>query len=107
MYKEVLSKVTTFQDMMCEDISALIAEINAGEVSDVQIAGFQVALLMKGATQDELAYFAKAMCDNCVPLRPKVSGELMDTCGTGGGRWMPGRTRSWSERLFGCGCGDR
>ena len=85
MYKEVLSKVTTFQDMMCEDISALIAEINAGEVSDVQIAGFQVALLMKGATQDELAYFAKAMRDNCVPLRPKVSGELMDTCGTGGG----------------------
>ena len=85
MYKEVLSKVTTFQEMEYEDISALIAAINAGEVSDVQIAGFQVALLMKGATQDELAYFAKAMRDNCVPLQPKVSGELMDTCGTGGG----------------------
>jgi len=85
MYKEVLSKVTTFQEMKAEDISALIAEINADEVSDVQIAGFQVALLMKGATQGELAHFAKAMRDNCVPLRPKVSGELMDTCGTGGG----------------------
>jgi len=85
MYKEVLSKITSFQEMKGEDISALIAEINAGEVSDVQIAGFQVALLMKGATQDELAHFAKAMRDNCVPLRPKVSGELMDTCGTGGG----------------------
>jgi len=85
MYKEVLSKVTSFQEMKAEDISALIAEINAGEVSDVQIAGFQVALLMKGATQDELAHFAKAMRDNCVPLRPNISGELMDTCGTGGG----------------------
>jgi len=85
MYKNVLSKVTSFQEMKGEDISALIAEINAGEVSDVQIAGFQVALLMKGATRDELAHFAKAMRDNCVPLRPKVSSELMDTCGTGGG----------------------
>jgi len=85
MYKEVLSIVTSFQEMKGEDISTLIAEINAGEVSDIQIAGFQVALLMKGATQDELAHFAKAMRDNCVPLRPKVSGELMDTCGTGGG----------------------
>ena len=85
MYKEVLSKVTSFQEMRSEEISILIAEIKAGEVSDVQIAGFQVALLMKGATPDELAHFAKAMRDNCVPLRPKVSGELMDTCGTGGG----------------------
>jgi len=85
MYKKVLSKITTHQEMTGEDISALIAAINSGEVSDVQIAGFQVALLMKGATKDELAHFAKAMRENCVPLRPKVSGELMDTCGTGGG----------------------
>ncbi|MCL1849358.1 MAG: anthranilate phosphoribosyltransferase [Clostridiales bacterium] len=85
MYKEILSKVTSFQEMKSEEISALIGEINAGEISDVQIAGFQVALLMKGATQDELAHFAKAMRDNCVPLRPNVPGELMDTCGTGGG----------------------
>ena len=85
MYKEVLSKVTTMQEMSGEDISELIAGINAGIVSDVQIAGFQVALLMKGATRDELAHFARAMRDNCVPLRPNVSDELMDTCGTGGG----------------------
>ena len=85
MYKEVLSKVTSHQEMTGKDISELIAAINAGNVSDVQIAGFQVALLMKGATQNELAHFAKAMRDNCVPLKPKISGEMMDTCGTGGG----------------------
>jgi len=85
MYKDVLSKVTTHQEMTGEEISSLVAAIKADEVSDVQIAGFQVALLMKGATKEELAHFAKAMRDNCVPLRPKVSGELMDTCGTGGG----------------------
>jgi len=85
MYKEVLSKVTALQEMTGEDINELIASINAGSVSDVQIAGFQVALLMKGATKDELVHFAKAMRNNCIMLRPKVSGELMDTCGTGGG----------------------
>jgi len=51
----------------------------------VQIAGFQVALLMKGASLQEIAYIAKAMRDNCVPLRPKTAEETMDTCGTGGG----------------------
>ena len=85
MYKEVLSKVTMLQEMTGEEISAMIAGINAGEVSDVQIAGFQVALLMKGATREELTHFAIAMRENCIPLQPKVSGELMDTCGTGGG----------------------
>ncbi len=49
MYKEVLSKVTTHQEMTGEEISALIAAINAGDVSAVQIArdvmllAFQIA----------------------------------------------------------------
>ena len=85
MFKDLLSKVTSHQEMKGEDISAFIAKIRAGEISDVQIAGFQVALLMKGATKDELAHFAKAMRDNCVPLKPNVKEDLMDTCGTGGG----------------------
>jgi anthranilate phosphoribosyltransferase len=85
MYQDVLSKVTTHQELSQDEVSELIGAINSGDVSDVQIAGFQVALLMKGASLQEIAYIAKAMRDNCVPLRPKVAGELMDTCGTGGG----------------------
>ncbi|MCL2024134.1 MAG: anthranilate phosphoribosyltransferase [Oscillospiraceae bacterium] len=85
MYKDVLSKITTRQELTQSEVSELIAAINAGEVSDVQIAGFQVALLMKGASLEETAYIAKAMRDNCVPLRPKTTAETMDTCGTGGG----------------------
>ncbi|MDR1791598.1 MAG: anthranilate phosphoribosyltransferase [Propionibacteriaceae bacterium] len=85
MYQDVLSKVTTHQELTQAEVSGLIGAINTGDVSDVQIAGFQVALLMKGASLPEIAYIAKAMRDNCVPLRPKVSDEMMDTCGTGGG----------------------
>ena len=85
MYKEIMEKITTRQELTETEISQLITAINEGTVSDVQIAGFQVALLMKGASLKETAYIAKAMRDNCVPLKPNVTGDLMDTCGTGGG----------------------
>ena len=85
MYKEVLTKITGGQKLSEQEIFELIAAINKDEVTDVQIAGFQVGLLMKGTSLEELAAFAKAMRANCVPLKPRVSAELMDTCGTGGG----------------------
>ena len=85
MYKEVLTKITTGQKLSEQEIFELIAAINKDEITDVQIAGFQVGLLMKGTSLEELAAFAKAMRANCVPLQPKVSAETMDTCGTGGG----------------------
>ena len=85
MYKEILTKVTAGQKLTEKEIFDLIAAINRDEITDVQIAGFQVGLLMKGTSLEELAAFAKAMRANCVPLKPKVTSELMDTCGTGGG----------------------
>ncbi len=85
MYKNILSKATTNQELTEEEISQLISSINNDQVSDVQIAAFQVALLMKGTSLKELSYIAKAMRQNCVPLKPKVNDDLMDTCGTGGG----------------------
>jgi anthranilate phosphoribosyltransferase len=85
MYSKILGKITAHQELSEAEVFELIAAINKGTISDVQIAGFQVALLMKGATLKEIAYIAKAMRSNCVPLRPDVAEELMDTCGTGGG----------------------
>ena len=85
MYKTIMSKATNHQELSEQEIFELIRSINNNEVSDVQIAGFQVALLMKGASLEEIAYIAKAMRENCIPLKPKVKEDLMDTCGTGGG----------------------
>lgn len=85
MYKKILTKITSGQKLTEAEIFDLIAAINRDEITDVQIAGFQVGLLMKGTSLEELSAFAKAMRANCVPLRPQVVGELMDTCGTGGG----------------------
>jgi len=85
LYKNILQKATTHQELTESEVFQLIQSINQEEVSDVQIAAFQVALLMKGASLKEISYIARAMRENCIPLRPKVSEDLMDTCGTGGG----------------------
>lgn len=85
MITNVLRKLTTKQDLTEEEAYSLIVAIKNDELSEVQIAGFQVALLMKGPTLKEISAIAKAMRDHCIQIRPQVEGDLMDTCGTGGG----------------------
>ena len=85
MIKNILQKLTNQQDLTAEEAYNLIVAIKNDELSDVQIAGFQVALLMKGPTLTEIAAIAKSMRDNCVQIPCSADGDLMDTCGTGGG----------------------
>jgi len=85
MLAGVLSKLTANQDLTFDEAYQVITAINDAKLSDVQIAGFQVALLMKGPNITEITAIAQAMRDNCIPLSPRVDGELLDTCGTGGG----------------------
>ncbi|WP_077210767.1 anthranilate phosphoribosyltransferase [Bacillus dakarensis] len=85
MIKDVLQKLTERKDLTEEEAYSLIVAIKNDELSEVQIAGFQVALLMKGPTLTEISAIARAMRDNCIPIRPNVTDDCMDTCGTGGG----------------------
>ena len=83
--KDILQRLTQRQDLTPEQAYDVIRAIHAGEVSDVQIAGFLVSLLMKGPTVTEIAAIARAMRDHCDRIMPRVAGPLIDTCGTGGG----------------------
>jgi anthranilate phosphoribosyltransferase len=56
-----------------------------GEVSEVQIAGFLVALRTKGETIDELAGLARTMRALAAHV-PTERQDLLDTSGTGGGK---------------------
>ncbi|MCR3921938.1 MAG: anthranilate phosphoribosyltransferase [Firmicutes bacterium] len=85
MIKNILQKLTEKVNLTAEEVYSVIVAIKNDEISDVQIAGFQVALLMKGPTLIEITAIAQAMRDNCIPIYPQVAAELMDTCGTGGG----------------------
>jgi len=83
--KRVMRKLTSKEELTEEEIRGVVLGIKDEQVSSVQIGGFQVALLMKGQTVTEIAAIANAMRDVAIPLRPKIQGELVDTCGTGGG----------------------
>jgi len=85
MYKDILQKLTVRENLTEADVFEIVGAINRDELTEGQIAGFLVALVMKGTTLEETASIAKAMRAHCVPLRPRVTAELMDTCGTGGG----------------------
>lgn len=83
--KPILSKLTENFDLEKNEIDSVINAINAGQLSDVQIAGFLVGMLSKGPSIKEVAYIAQAMRRNCIPIHISLKSELTDTCGTGGG----------------------
>ena len=63
----------------------MLSEIMAGNASEIQIAGFLIALRTKGETVDELAGLAQTM--RAMAARVSVDNDdLLDTAGTGGGR---------------------
>jgi anthranilate phosphoribosyltransferase len=73
------------RNLSAEQTAEVLAEIMHGEVSEIQIAGFLIALRTKGETVEELAGLARTMRS----LAAHVPGErhdLLDTSGTGGGR---------------------
>ena len=57
-------------------------EIMEGAATPVQVAGFAVALRMKGETPDEVAGLSEVMLSRATPI--SVPGDLVDLVGTGG-----------------------
>ena len=84
--KTVIKKLTSGYDLTQQEAYDVVSAIAADELTDVQIAGFQVALKMKGPTVTEIAGLAQGLRDQCTPIKPQVPGPLLDTCGTGGGQ---------------------
>jgi anthranilate phosphoribosyltransferase len=73
------------RDLGIDDTEAVLAEIMAGNATEIQIAAFLVALRTKGETVQELAGLARAMRGLATPVEVS-SDDLLDTAGTGGGR---------------------
>src|SRR5437868_3163312 len=72
-------------DLSLEEAAAVLAEIMAGNASEIQIAAFLIALRTKGETVDELAGLARTMRALATPVNV-ARDDLLDTAGTGGGR---------------------
>src|SRR6266480_4861843 len=68
--------------LTADDTAWAMGEIMEGAATPAQIAGFGVALRMKGETAAELSGLAQTMLDRATPI--SVPGPLVDLVGTGG-----------------------
>jgi anthranilate phosphoribosyltransferase len=78
----VLGRLVRGEPVTAGEVGAALGEIFEGQVSDVQAAGFIVALRAKGETTEELAALVQTM--HRYAARVDVAPGAIDTCGTGG-----------------------
>src|SRR3989441_12294990 len=79
---ESIAKLVRCESLTEAEAAHAFETIMRGDATPVQIAGFIVALRMKGETVDELTGFARTARAVATPIQ--VDGALLDTCGTGG-----------------------
>lgn len=77
-----LGRLVAHQDLARDEASDALGEILEGRATPAQIAGFIVALRMKGETVDELTGMVEAMLASASPL--DLPDGAIDIVGTGG-----------------------
>jgi anthranilate phosphoribosyltransferase len=77
-----LHRVATGSDLTSEEAHQAMGVLLEGQAGEAEIAGFLIALKMKGETAVEIAGFARAMRDRMIVV--DAGPEVIDTCGTGG-----------------------
>jgi anthranilate phosphoribosyltransferase len=81
--QQALKVLIEQQDLSDQQMTAVMQQIMTGVATPAQIAGFLVALQMKGETVTEIASAASVMRSLATPVQ--ISAQtLVDTCGTGG-----------------------
>jgi len=81
--QDFIQKITSGHDLSSDEAESAIGNIFA-DATDAQIGAFLIALKMKGESSQEIAGLARGMKKAANTINPKVSGTLVDTCGTGG-----------------------
>jgi anthranilate phosphoribosyltransferase len=84
MFKEVLNLLLNRQDLSHDQMLTVMHQVMAGELTPAQIAGFLIALRMKGETVEEIAAAATVMRELSTKVDVADQRYLVDTCGTGG-----------------------
>lgn len=83
-WPNLIAALIAGEDLSQDSTQWAMNTIMAGNATDVQIAGFLVALRAKGETVAEVTGLVEAMLANARPLH--VDGDALDIVGTGGDR---------------------
>jgi anthranilate phosphoribosyltransferase len=82
MIREAIQQLVGGEDLDRDQATGAMDEIMNGEATDIQIAGFLVAMRMKGETADEIVGLVSSMRDHATNI--EAPDGAIDTCGTGG-----------------------
>lgn len=82
--KPYLAKVMQYQDLSLEEAEMAMNIIMSGQATSAQIAGYLVALRMKGETVSEIIGSAKAMRSASEKVKLTPGRPIVDVVGTGG-----------------------
>ena len=80
----VLGPLLAGESLTSTQAAAAMADVLDGRATPSQLAGFIVALRLKGETVEEMAGLVRAMLDSCVRVSLPAGCTPVDTCGTGG-----------------------
>jgi anthranilate phosphoribosyltransferase len=83
LLREALHRVLAGESLDAPAAEAAMGEIMSGRATEGRIAGYLVALRMKGETAEEIVGSARAMRAAATRISPRRA-PLIDTCGTGG-----------------------
>lgn len=81
----IISALLDGEDLSVSDAAWCMEQVMTGTATPAQLAGFLVALRVKGETVDEIVGFRDAVLEHAVPLR--VDPMALDIVGTGGDRF--------------------
>jgi anthranilate phosphoribosyltransferase len=83
MIKEAICRLTQGEDLNSHEVEKVMDEIMSNKATSAQIAGFLIALKIKGEKTEEIAGATKGIIEKAMKIETK-SKELIDLCGTGG-----------------------
>ncbi|HWQ66408.1 MAG TPA: anthranilate phosphoribosyltransferase [Methanospirillum sp.] len=84
MNQEAFTRLMAHEDLSSDLAAEVMSTIARGEYTGVQIGCLLTALRMKGESASEIAAFTRVMQGCAHTIHPRVSGMMVDTCGTGG-----------------------
>jgi anthranilate phosphoribosyltransferase len=98
-----IDRLAAREDLSTDQTAAVLAEIMAGNASEVETAAVLIALRTKGETVDELVGLASTMRRFATPVTSSRD-DLIDTAGTGGGRQTFNVSTTAALIAAGAGC---
>jgi anthranilate phosphoribosyltransferase len=83
--RAALARILAGESLSEADMEAVMRQLMEGAATPAQIAGFLIALRMKGESVDEITGAVRAMRVHGTRIHPRAQ-VIVDTCGTGGDR---------------------